>query len=188
MVAVLSGLACAQSSQTGAEPWRVYDNAFVIGASSILVPEGVFLLVRKNGKIGAVRFTNVEHRGEACIGSANYDSYFQGDGSGSFQSPNVRKRTGRINLKPPRGPGKLSLLVDFGYPKVRIGNRTFTAYCPNGIYEWPHRAASQKDYGYEFAGTSAREVEEIDASDKRLRWFRYDPNNRVILPIADLPK
>src|SRR6267142_140867 len=187
-VAFLTDLAFAQSASAGSEPWRIYEKDFVIGASSVLVPEGVFLLIRKDGRIGAVRFTNIERRGEACIGRASYDSYFQADGSGSFKATNVRKRTGRINLKPPRGPGKLSLLVNFGYPKVRIGDWAFTAYCPNGLYEWPHSAMSQKDYGFEFAGTSAREVEEIDTSDKRLRWFRYDPNNKVILPISDLPK
>jgi len=52
---------------------------------------------------------------------------------------------------------------------------------------WPYRG-SQKDYGYEFAPTSARSVGEIDASDSRLRWFRFDPNARVTIPVSELPK
>jgi hypothetical protein len=46
----------------------------------------------------------------------------------------------------------------------------------------------KEDHSYEFAPTSACDVSEIDATDKRLRWFRFDPNASVILPLADLPK
>jgi hypothetical protein len=52
---------------------------------------------------------------------------------------------------------------------------------------WPYRG-SQKDYGYEFAPTSARDVGEIDASDKRLHGYRFDNNSRVEVPVAGLPK
>src|SRR5258708_8059959 len=185
-VVFLAVVAFAQSAQIKPEWWKPHEKEFVIGPSAVWVPPGAFLLIRKEGKIGAVRFTNIEHGSSECIGRAGYDSYFQADGSGSFKATNVRKRTGRINLKEDWGMGKLSL--SFHYAKVRIGSWAFNAYCPNGIYEWPSGAMSQKDYGFEFAGTSAREVEEIDTSDKRLRWFRYDPNNKVILPISDLPK
>jgi hypothetical protein len=44
------------------------------------------------------------------------------------------------------------------------------------------------DEGFEFAPTSACQVSEIDATDKRLRWFRWDKTTRVTLPLADLPK
>jgi hypothetical protein len=47
---------------------------------------------------------------------------------------------------------------------------------------------SEKDEGYEFAPTSAQNVAEIDASDKRLRWFRFNPDARIVVPVSDLPK
>jgi hypothetical protein len=47
---------------------------------------------------------------------------------------------------------------------------------------------SEKDEGFEFAPTSAQTVAEIDANDKRLRWFRYDPDTRIEVPVSDLPK
>jgi hypothetical protein len=42
--------------------------------------------------------------------------------------------------------------------------------------------------GYEFAPTSACDISEVDANDKRLRWFRADPNAKITLQLADLPK
>src|SRR5258708_37319946 len=98
-VAFLAGLAFAQSAQIKPEWWKPHEKEFVIGPSAVWVPPGAFLLIRKEGKIGAVRFTNIEHGSSECIGRAGYDSYFQADGSGSLQAATVRKRSGRINLR-----------------------------------------------------------------------------------------
>ena len=149
------------------------------------MPKGAFLLIRKGRKIGAIRFISIEQGGTVGAGKATYDSYFQGDGSGSFRSPNVRKQTGEINLKPLKGAERLS--IQLGQDKLQIGNWSFATAYPGRVNMWPYRG-SQKDYGYEFAPTSSREVAEIEPSDKRLRWFRFDPNTRVTLSVADLPK
>lgn len=66
----------------------------------------------------------------------------------------LRKQTGVIDLKPLKGIGRASF--QFGSENM-----------------WPSRGL-EKDYGYEFALTSARDLTKIDASDKRLRWFRFD--------------
>jgi hypothetical protein len=158
---------------------------FVIGPGEVLAPKGVFFLVRKGRKIGAIRFTSIEQGKEVGSGKATYESYFQGDSSGSFHSSNVQKETGFIHLKPLEGIGRASF--QFGKDKVKVGKWAFRSSRPGGIDMWPYRG-SEKDYGYEFAPTSARDVAEIDASDKRLRWFRFDKDSRVMLPVADLPK
>jgi hypothetical protein len=44
------------------------------------------------------------------------------------------------------------------------------------------------DHGFEFAPTSACSLSDIDAADKRLRWFRWDRTTQMTLPLADLPK
>jgi hypothetical protein len=41
---------------------------------------------------------------------------------------------------------------------------------------WPYRG-SQKDYGYEFAPTSAQSVGEIDASDNKTVYFYNGSSN-----------
>ena len=51
-----------------------------------------------------------------------------------------------------------------------------------------HDGKSEKDEGYEFAPTSAKSLVEVDASDKGLKWFRYDAETKVVLPVSELPK
>ena len=158
---------------------------FVVGPGEVLAPKGVFLLVRKGREIGAIRFTNIVQGAEVGTGKASYESFFQGDGSGSFRSQNLRKQSGENDLKPLRGIGRLAF--QSGNNRVRVGEWSFLASSPGAVSMWPYRG-SQKDYGYEFAATSARDVNEIDPSDKRLRWFRFSTDSRVTLQVAELPK
>ena len=158
---------------------------FVVGPGQVLVPKGVFLLVRKGNKVGAIRFISIEQGKEIGTGRATYESYFKGDGSTSFRSQSVHKQTGSIDLKPLKGIGRAAF--QFGKDKVRVGDWAFRSDSPGSIDMWPYRGA-QKDYGYEFAPTSARDVTEIDLSDKRLRWFRFEKDSRVTLRVIDLPK
>jgi hypothetical protein len=178
-------LACGQSTQVNAGSVRTPTDQFVVGASEVLVPKGFFLLIRKGQQIGAIRFTSIEKGDTVGTGKARYESYFQSDGSGSFRSSNVRKQTGENNLKPLKGIGRLAFQT--GQDKIRVGDWSFLSSSPGTISMWPYRG-SQKDYGYEFAPTSAQSVEEIDTSDKRLQWFRFDPDSRITLQVADLPK
>jgi hypothetical protein len=187
MIVVLSSdrFVHSQSQQVPGGQADNSTNKFVVGPSTVLLPKGVFLLIRKGREIGAIRFTSIEQGGSVGTGKAVYESYFQGDGSGSFRSPNVRKQTGENDLKPLQGVGRASF--QFGKDKVQVGKWDFRSGYPGRIDMWPYRG-SEKDYGYEFAATSAREVGEIDASDKRLRWFRFDTETRVTLLVSDLPK
>lgn len=158
---------------------------FVVGAGEVQLPKGVFLLVRKGHEIGAIRFTSIERGADVDTGKAIYESYFQADSSDSFRSSNVQKRTGNNELRPLKGIGRLSFQT--GNDKVRVGHWLFLSSSPGAVSMWPYRG-SQKDYGYEFAPTSARDVAEIDSSDKRLHWYRFDLNSLVEVPVADLPK
>jgi hypothetical protein len=187
MIVVLSSdrFLHAQSPQAPGVQANNSTSKFVVGPSTVLLPKGAFLLIRKGREIGAIRFTSIEQGGTIGTGKAVYESYFQGDGSGSFRSPNVRKQTGENDLKPLQGIGRASF--QFGKDKVQVGKWDFRSGYPGRIDMWPYRG-SQKDYGYEFAATSARDVGEIDASDKRLRWFRFSTDSRVTLQVAELPK
>ncbi len=180
VVGALSGVLFTQGQM--AQPDT---DQFVVGPGEVLAPKGVFMLVRKGRVVGAVRFTTIEPGKEVGTGKASYESYFQADGSGSFRSANVRKQIGVIELKPLKGIGRASF--QFGKDKVQVGKWAFRSGYPGRIDMWPYRG-SEKDYGYEFAPTSARDVGEVDASDKRLRWFRFDKGSRVTIRVADLPK
>jgi hypothetical protein len=119
------------------------------------------------------------------VGKATYESYLQSDGSGSFRSPGVLKRTGEINLKPLKGFHPFAFQL--GNYKIKVGEWSFSSSDPRSLDMGPFWK-KEKDFGYEFASTSAQSIDEIDASDKRLRWFRYDTETKVVLPVADLPK
>ncbi len=114
-------LACGQSpTGAGSEKRSANDSTkqFVVGPSAVLMPQGMFLLVRKGSELGAIRFTSIERSAEGT-GKASYESYFQGDGSGSFRAPNVRKQAGEIDVKPLKGFHPFAFQT--GKTRIRIG-------------------------------------------------------------------
>jgi len=177
--------AVGQAPVTEAHVVNAETNQFVMGPGEVRIPTGVYLLIRKGSQVGAVRFTSAQPNSAPGTGTASYESYFPADASGSFRSAASRKQSGEINLKPLKGIGRFAFQT--GKDLVKVGDWSFRSTAPGAINMWPYRG-SQKDYGFEFAPTSARQVGEIDASDKHLRWFRFDPNSRVNLLVSDLPK
>ena len=156
---------------------------FSMGPRYVHMPENFFVLVRKGTNTGAIRFTKIV-QDSLGNGKSAYESYFQSDGTGSFLTPNVVKRSGEIDIKPMRGVHTLAWQP--GQNRLLVGKWWFGCRSPSLINMSIH--FSEKDEGYEFAPTSAQSLAEIDLTDKRLRWFHYDPNARISLPVADLPK
>jgi hypothetical protein len=157
---------------------------FDIGPYSVHMPEKFFLLIRKGNLVGAVRLTQIKQDNDG-EGQSTYESYFQGDGSGSFTGANVLKHSGVITSKPVRSITH-TLSWKPGQHKLWVGNWWFGCMTPTLIPMASHY--SNKDEGFEFAPTSASEISEVDAADKRLRWFRYESDNRVKVPVSGLPK
>lgn len=161
---------------------------FVISAGYVKMPIGAFLLIRKNGEIGAIRLTSIDPTGTEWYGKFVYESYFQGDGSDSFLAGNVVRQTEELNLRLERGLGR-PFMYQPGPYMARIGKWKFPFGKPSMITMSDIRFWSGiGDHGYEFAPTSACNVSEIDVHDKRLRWFRFDWDAHITLPLADLPK
>lgn len=160
---------------------------FAIRGASIKMPLGAFLLVRKNGDIGAIRLISIDPAATEYLGKSTYESFFSADGSGLFVSgnPKVIRQSGDLEIKPEGG-----LIRGFAYQpglhKARIGGWSFSFDYPSvmDMSGYHHNG----DQGYEFAPTSACELSQIDANEKHLRWFRYNPNASVVLPLADLAK
>lgn len=158
---------------------------FVVRGTSIQMPVGAFLLVRKNGEIGAIRLKNIDPAVTEDYGKFTYESYFPSDAAGVFRSGKLVRHAGELDVRPSKGTR--GIYYQPGLHKANIGNWTFAFNFPatlhmSGISFW------KEDHGYEFAPTSACDLSEIDAKDKRLRWFRYDPSARVTLSLSDLPK
>jgi hypothetical protein len=156
---------------------------FVMGPNYVLMPEKFFVLVRMGKQIGAIRFTKIERDGDNN-GKSNYESYFQGDESGSLVKANVIKRSGEIEIKPMRGIHAFAWQP--GQNKLWVGKWWFGCLGPSLVNMSEH--FSEDDKGYEFAPTSAHSISEIDTTDTRLRWFRFNTNARVRVPVSGLAK
>jgi hypothetical protein len=157
---------------------------FIVGPRATLMPVGVFILVKKDKSVGAIRFTSIEHGSEFGTGKATYESYFQADSTKSFVDKSVVKKSGIIDLRPLTGIGRFAFQT--GNDRVDIGPWSFSSSFPGNLDMWPYRGDSQ-DYGYEFAPTSAQSVAEINISDSRLRWFRFDPDASITLKVSEMP-
>jgi hypothetical protein len=174
----------APGAQPEAQKAEASEPQFVFGPNCVLMPVGVFVLVRKGRETGAFRLTQLEKNSDG-LGKSTYESYFQGDGTSSFTSSTVVNRTGEVDIKPMTGISH-SLTWQPGPDKLWIGKWWFGCLSPNLVNMTLH--FSENDEGFWFAPTSAHDVKEIDASDARLRWFRFDTNASVRVSISDLPK
>ena len=173
--------------------------------SSIAPPLARWFLLRKGESLCALRFTEFRYAPtqDGKMRSvtrdsffANYDWFYQGDGSGDISKSNVKSGHGEASRKPnwwrfERG----NLFVECGslkarwwYPnKIFFINQDFrfsynpeTLYPPNDI---------------EIALTGWKNINDVNAQDPRLEWHRYDKqrdlsngnDKSTIVPVEKLP-
>lgn len=201
-------LACATGTALplltfGAEPGKLektleeiernaYRDAIVThGAAG--APIGHFLLIRKENNACAIRFTEYHRDPTSQAPSvftsggvsvyAEYDWYFQGDGSGDFSKQNVKVGHAKLANKPLVGIGRMAFQT--GTTLVRCG--------PFKLWWQGQRAVSffpgthPHDEGIELAPTKWRDVAEIDIRDPQIKWYRYDENREITyIPVDEL--
>jgi hypothetical protein len=153
------------------------------------MPVGAFLLVRKGSQLGAIRLTSLTPGPNRAEGRSNYESFSVPDKSTSFTANGVVHQTGDIYIGETIGVHAVFVYTKGGHNQVPIGSWQFYFPFPD-LMSMSHVSfwKGHHDEGFEFAPTSACQVSEIDATDKRLRWFRWDKTTQVTLPLADLPK
>lgn len=161
---------------------------FVINRGLIKMPVGAFLLIRRNGEMGAIRLTSIDPKATEYFGKSNYESVFQKTVSAAFSKDAVTQH-GELDIQDLKGPGRgIYVYRPAGY-KAQIGKWKLDFQTPDSISMSDSSFWTGKgDHGYEFAPTSACQLSEIDASDKRLHWFRWDRTTNVTLLLSDLPK
>jgi hypothetical protein len=152
------------------------------------MPIGAFLLVRKKGQIGAIRVTSIDSSATEWLGKSTWESFFQPDGSKSLVASDVVRYAGAINVQPTKGWHSV-YLYQSGVTDVLIGKWKFGFDSPSMMTMsdtsfW----TGVGDHGYEFAPTSACNLSEIDTHNDRLRWFRFDRNASITLPLTEIPK
>jgi hypothetical protein len=167
-----------------------YGSVTPVNASA---PIGRFLLIRRGKDVCAVRFTEfhrghdakpptVWHSGEESL-YAEYDWYYQGDGSGDFAKPHVKSGHSKLSQKSLVGIGRLSFQT--GTIRVRCGPFKLMWDYPNSVaFDEGTRLA---DSGIELAPTKWREIAEVNPHDPRLQWYRYDEKRPMTyIPVDQL--
>jgi hypothetical protein len=170
---------------------RVYATLTWDGAGA---PLGRFLLIRKDKAVCAVRFTKVQrghdakpettfNSGEESF-SAEYDWYFQEDGSGDFTQPGVLSGHEQLARKPLKGIGRLAFQTGQIYVKCGTFDKLLWLY-PTWVSFYG--GSRRGDYGIELAPTKWTEIKEVNVHDPRLKWYRYDENRKPVdIPLDDL--
>jgi len=174
---------CPQDKRSGAEATR-----FTVSIGTVTLPLGAFLLVRNGSQLGAIRLTSLTPGPNQAEGRSNYESFFLPDKSTSFTGSGVDHQTGDIYIGETVGVHAVFVHTK-GHNKAKIGKWEFWFSFPDTLdMSPPSFWKGRHDGGFEFAPTSACQVSEIDATDKRLRWFRWDKTTQVTLPLASLSK
>lgn len=173
---------CPQDKRSGEEATH-----FRVSIGALTLPVGAFLLVRNGSQLGAIRITSVEPAAK-YEGRSNYESFFLPNKGTSFTGSGVDHQTGDIFIGETVGVHAVYVHTK-GHNKTKIGPWTFWFPYPSTLDMSPASFwKGSHDQGFEFAPTSACEVSEIDMTDKRLRWFRWDKTTQVDQPLAELPK
>jgi len=168
--------------------------SILAGFSPTLIssPLGYWTLMRKDDVTCALRFislhnkqTNFDHPPSVSTYSffANYEWIAQEDGSGDFSKANIESGKGEASKKPnvwrfERGTQSVkcgSLKAQWWYPNF--------VYLINRNYKIPDDPIkSDQSNGIEIALTGWKNIEDVDAHDTRLVWYRY---NRDAALLAD---
>ena len=170
----------------------------VVRGSGVLMPKGVFLLIRSHKDTCALRFTDfhrgrdkkewsVFHSGEENLYS-QYDWFYQGDGSGDFSKANVE--SGHESLR--RGP-----IVGFGHmfgsqvgnTNIECGSFELSWSYPTTVYFWnAGKRRESRDRQLEIAPTKWKNISELNALDPNLIWYSYyEGIAETIIPLEELP-
>jgi hypothetical protein len=116
---------------------------------------------------------------------AQYDWFYQGDGSGDFTKPNVESGHRKLYRKSPVGLFWPFVLAR-GDTAVRCGPFRLGWNYPTQVgFNTTYR--KEGDVGNELAPTKWKEVSEVNAKDLRLKWYRLDYARKDIdIPIDEL--
>jgi hypothetical protein len=154
-----------------------------LGAGTAL---GRFLLVRGGEEFCAVRFTGWR-RGRNAVTDwfffsadedtvAEYEWFYQGDGSGDFKKPNVQSGTGKVFFRGVSGAAYVDC-GPFRLPWVYPNRVQFTRVNWTGSRD-----------PVEFAPTGWDQLAELDPASERLHWYGFDLERyqRRPIPVDEL--
>jgi hypothetical protein len=192
MIGITASLQVSAPSQQTRSSF-VPSDGFCFHGGGVNLPIGKFLLVRKGDQLGALRITAItpgdqaQARGSEWIGTISYESFFAG-GHKSLADKSATHLTSTLNFGRMKGFG-FHYSYQSGNYKSIVGPWRIPFFYPDGIYMtsvdfWN---GINHDSGLEFAATNARQVSQLDPSEPRLVWYRYDNNRDIPCPVSAPP-
>lgn len=170
-----------QSPERKESEMPIESNNVIITPVAVNMPLGKILLVRRNSDYCAIKFTKIwsENATEvdsifAARGSdqyAMYDSYYQADKTGDFSKKNVQFKKDKLSFPKPRGIGRFSF--SFGNKDVRCGPFQLFWFGQGWIYFYGS-GQKESDYDIELSPTKWTDIGQVNVSEPRLKWYRYD--------------
>lgn len=149
------------------------DNKVLIAPNAILMPPGKILLLRKESSgVCAIKFLNFWSGKTAADWYAEYESYYQPiPKGGHFGGQDLVVNKGKLSSPKPWGIGRLSF--SFGKKEISCGPVKLYWSGKGSVYFY---SLNQKegDYGVELAPTNWSNISDVDFSDSRIKWYKYD--------------
>jgi hypothetical protein len=157
-------------------------------------PRGRILLIRNGKDTCAIRFTDF-HRGHdektpTVFSSgeetlyAEYDWFYQGDGSGDLTKSNVEVGHRKVKEGHMVGVGRFSFPT--GTSAIKCGPFSLNWIYPNNV-GFGLSNTKEDDVGNELAPTKWKEIQEVNLLEPRLKWYRFDEKRiRQIIPLDKL--
>ncbi|MBC8549071.1 MAG: hypothetical protein ISR96_00220 [Nitrospira sp.] len=176
-------LFCLLTSKTAGGELIVSDEV-IIAPNAVVIPLGKILLVRKDKKYCALKFTEFWTGKTEDDRYAKYESYYQPDGSGNFSAKNVKFVREQLSAPRPRGIGRFAF--SFGNRNVRCGSIKLQWSGKTSVYFYK-KGKKPDDYGIEIAPTIWTDALEVNVFDPRIQWYIYnEKRQKENIPIEKL--
>ncbi len=151
-----------------------------IAGNGIGMPIGRILLVRRGNETGAIRFIKDWFIISKRFSRAEYESYI-------FTNPKEYMSANTLIRK--KSIASWNFIANFlfwGNAEVKCGSiRMF--WTGNRTVYFYSGDQYDGDYGIEFAPTPWMDISQVNLSDQRIKWFRYNgKRDRVNIPIDNL--
>jgi hypothetical protein len=180
MLVCLIALFCPGARANAEELAKANDVRLVPNA--IGMPVGRILLMRaKDNGYCAIKFLQNWTGRTEYEQHAEYESYYQGDQTGNLRSETVQYRKEEVYYTKPG-------FAIFGHP-IRIGAKRDIRCGPielwwsagpllTFVYFNRHDQKQGDFYGIELAPTPWTDISQVNVSDPRVKWYRYDDGRR----------
>jgi hypothetical protein len=148
-----------------------------IGSAYIMIPPEKILIVRKEGHYCAIKFTKLWTGKNKDDSFASYESYCQMNNTSGFSMGNIQTFKGKLSYYAPRGIGRLSF--SFGNAEIKCGSIKLISFGQGEVLFDP-TGQNSYDHGIELAPTNWDNISDVDISDSRLRWYKFDSRRKHV--------